>query len=140
MGVPLGALTEGVIEKANQDVKTANSRFVARVSSERVQKDILTRRSWEADALLHYLENVVQVRQLFVQLFNCWFGTDPCVYQVIRRGNIRPSLKWQEDDYDQEVVVVEEDMVFMESEEEWDGDDLDYNIDDEEAEMQYECN
>ena len=77
MGVPLGALTEGVIEKANQDVKTANSSFVTRVSSERVQKDILTRRSWEADAVLHYFQTEVQVSQMFVYLCKCWFVIYP---------------------------------------------------------------
>ena len=77
MGVPLGALTEGVIEKANQNVKTANSSFVTRVSSERVQKDILTRRSWEADAVLHYFQTEVQVSQMFVYLCKCWFVIYP---------------------------------------------------------------
>ena len=54
VGVPLGTLTEGSIEVANKDVKAANKKFVARVSAERVHRDILTRRSWECDPLLHY--------------------------------------------------------------------------------------
>ena len=52
--VPLGSLTEGSIEVANKDVKEANRKFVARVSAERVHRDILTRRSWECDPLLHF--------------------------------------------------------------------------------------
>ena len=52
--VPLGSLTEGSIEVANKDVKEANRKFVARVSAERVHRDILTQRSWECDPLLHF--------------------------------------------------------------------------------------
>ena len=54
VGVPLGTLTEGSIEVANKDVKTANKKFVTRASAERVHRDVLTRRSWECDPLLHY--------------------------------------------------------------------------------------
>ena len=54
VGVPLGVLTEGSIEVANKDVKAANKKFVSRVSAERIHRDILTRRSWECDPLLHY--------------------------------------------------------------------------------------
>ena len=61
VGVPLGVLTESSIEVCNKDVKKANSAFVARVSSERVQRDILMRRSWEADPVLHYEATVRQV-------------------------------------------------------------------------------
>ena len=52
--VPLGSLTEGSIEVANKDVKEANRKFVARVSAERAHRDILARRSWECDPLLHF--------------------------------------------------------------------------------------
>ena len=61
MGVALGTLTEGSIEKANQDVKQTRSRFVARVSMENIHKNALTRLSWEADPLLHYERTVGQV-------------------------------------------------------------------------------
>ena len=54
VGVPLGVLTEGSIEVANKDVKAANNKYAARVSAERVHRDILTRRSWECDPLLHF--------------------------------------------------------------------------------------
>ena len=54
IGIALGALTEGSIEVTNKDVKTANRKFVARISAERIHRDILTRRSWESDPLLHY--------------------------------------------------------------------------------------
>ena len=33
---------------------SANKKFVSRVSAERIHRDILTRRSWECDPLLHY--------------------------------------------------------------------------------------
>ena len=61
VGVPLGVLTEGSIEKCNQDCKVSNTRFVARTSMENVHRNTLTRRSWEADPLLHYEETVQQV-------------------------------------------------------------------------------
>ena len=54
IGVPLGTLTEGSIEVTNKDVKIANRKFVTRVSAERIHRDIMTRRSWECDPLLHY--------------------------------------------------------------------------------------
>ena len=55
VGVALFVLTEGSIEVANKDVKATNNKYAARVSSaERVQRDILTRRSWECDPLLHF--------------------------------------------------------------------------------------
>ena len=60
VGVALGTLTEGSIEKANQDVKETSSKFVARVSMENIHKNALTRMSWEADPLLHYEETVGQ--------------------------------------------------------------------------------
>ena len=52
--VPLGTLTEGSIEVANKDVKAANKKFVARISAKRIHRDILSRRSWECDLLLHF--------------------------------------------------------------------------------------
>ena len=61
VGVPLGILTEGSIEKCNQDVKHANSSFVARISVENIHRNILVRRSWEADPVLHYEGTVLQV-------------------------------------------------------------------------------
>ena len=61
VGVGLGILTEGSIEKCNQDVKEANSRFVARTSVENMHRNILVRRSWEADPVLHYESTVQQV-------------------------------------------------------------------------------
>ena len=72
VGVPLGVLTEGSIEVANKDVKAANKKFVSRVSAERIHRDILTRRSWECDPLLHY---------------------EMTRHQKIRRGNIRRTRK-----------------------------------------------
>ena len=48
VGVPLGVLTEGSI-----DIKQANSSFVARTSVENIHRNILLRRSWEADPVLH---------------------------------------------------------------------------------------
>ena len=62
VGVPLGVLTEGSIEVANKDVKAANKKFVSRVSAMRVHRDILTRRSWECDPLLHFEITQHQVR------------------------------------------------------------------------------
>ena len=41
VGVPLGILTDGSIEKGNQDVKETNSRFVARISIENLHKNTL---------------------------------------------------------------------------------------------------
>ena len=35
-------------------VKATNNKYAARVSAERVHRDILTRRSWECDPLLHF--------------------------------------------------------------------------------------
>ena len=61
IGVPLGTLTEGSIEKTNQDVKQANSRFVPRYSMENIHKNTLSRLSWEADPVLHYEGTVNQV-------------------------------------------------------------------------------
>ena len=62
MGVPIGVLTEGTIEVCNKDVKRDNKSHMTRVSSERIQRDILVRRNWEADPLLHYEATVRQVR------------------------------------------------------------------------------
>ena len=61
VGVPLGILTEGSIEKCNQDVKQANSSFVARTLVENIHRNVLVRRSWEADPVLHYEGTVMQV-------------------------------------------------------------------------------
>ena len=57
----LGKLTEGSIEKCNQDTKKSQSRFVARTSMENIHKNALTRRSWEVDPVLHYEATVNQV-------------------------------------------------------------------------------
>ena len=38
-----------------------DARFVARTSMENIYRNTLTRRSWEADPLLHYEETVQQV-------------------------------------------------------------------------------
>lgn len=62
VGVALGSLTEGSIEVANKDVKAANKKFVTRTSAERVHRDILTRRSWECDPLLHFHITQLQVK------------------------------------------------------------------------------
>ena len=62
VGVPLGILTDGSIEKGNQDVKETNSRFVARISMENVHRNTLHRLSWEVDPILHYESTVGQVR------------------------------------------------------------------------------
>ena len=59
--MPLGILTEGSIEKANQDMKETCSKFVARLSMENIHKNALTRLSWEADPLLHFEMTVNQV-------------------------------------------------------------------------------
>ena len=72
VGVPLGVLTEGSIEVANKDVKAAKTKFVSKVSAQRNHRDILTRRSWECDPLLHY---------------------EMTRHQKIRRGNIRRTRK-----------------------------------------------
>ena len=69
VGVPLGKLTEGSMEVGNKDVKTANRKFVARVSAERVHRDILTRRSWECDPLLHFEMTQNQASQKFSSFF-----------------------------------------------------------------------
>ena len=45
----------------NKDVTQSNSGFVERISVENVQKNILVRRSWEADSVLHYDSTVQQV-------------------------------------------------------------------------------
>ena len=65
VGVALGVLTEGSIEKCNQDVKFTNTRFVARTSMENIHRNIITRMSWEADPLLHYEETVLQVKSFY---------------------------------------------------------------------------
>ena len=61
VGVPLGILTEGSIEKGNQDLKQTNSRFVARISMENIHRNTLHRLSWEVDPILHYESTVGQV-------------------------------------------------------------------------------
>ena len=61
LGVPLGILTEGSIEKCNQDVKQANHRYVARTSVENIHRNIMVRRNWEVDPVLHYEGTVLQV-------------------------------------------------------------------------------
>ena len=61
VGVPLGILTEGSIEKCSQDVKQAKSSFVARTSVKNIHRNVLVRRSWEADPVLHYKGTVMQV-------------------------------------------------------------------------------
>ena len=66
IGIALGALTEGSIEKCNQDVKFTHRRFVAKTSMENIHSNILTRLSWEADPVLHYEETVRQVRPCFI--------------------------------------------------------------------------
>ena len=71
--------------------------FKTRVSSERIQKDIVTRRNWEQDPILHY---------------------EMTVRQVIRRGNIHPRKK--KSDEDEELNgnnELEVDMVFGNEEE-----------------------
>ena len=87
--------------------------FKTRVSSERIQKDIVTRRNWEQDPILHY---------------------EMTVRQVIRRGNIHPRKKKSDEDEELngnnelEVDMVfgneEERMAMMaEIEEDWEGED-----------------
>ena len=71
VGVPLGILTEGSIEKCNQDVKETNSRFVARVSRENIHVNTLTRRSWAVDPLLHHEATVKQVDYLDIPTVSC---------------------------------------------------------------------
>ena len=66
IGVPLGVLTEGSIEKCNQDVKFIHRRFVARTSMENIHRNTLARLSWETDPVLHYEETVLQVRPCFI--------------------------------------------------------------------------
>ena len=46
------SVTEGSIEKCNQDVKFIHWRFVARTSMENIHRNTLTRLSWEADPVL----------------------------------------------------------------------------------------
>ena len=58
----MGILTEGSIEKTNQDVKQTNSKFVARNSMENIHKNTLSRLSWEVDPILHYEGTVSQVK------------------------------------------------------------------------------
>ena len=71
VGVPLGILTEGSIEKCNQEVKETNSRFVARVSRENIHINTLTRRSWAVDPLLHHEATVKQVDYLDIPTVSC---------------------------------------------------------------------
>ena len=61
IGVALGTLTEGSIEKCNQDLKETTSKFVARVSMENIHRNALTRRSWAVDPVLHHEATVQQV-------------------------------------------------------------------------------
>ena len=89
VGVPLGILTEGAIEKCNQDVKKANSNFVARTSVENIHRNILVRRSWEADPVLHYESTVLQVMLSTVTRCHDVFLQQFSFIQVIKRGNIR---------------------------------------------------
>ena len=59
IGIALGLLTEGSIEKCNQDVKQTNTRFV-----KNIHINTLTRRSWAVDPLLHFEATVKQVDYL----------------------------------------------------------------------------
>ena len=61
VGVALGVLTEGSIEKSNQDSKQTSANFVARVSMENIHRNALTRRSWAVDPVLHHEATVNQV-------------------------------------------------------------------------------
>ena len=61
VGVALGVLTEGSIEKCNQDTKRTSANFVARVSMENIHGNALTRRSWAVDPVLHHKATVNQV-------------------------------------------------------------------------------
>ena len=93
VGVPLGILTEGSIEKCNQDVKHANCSFVARISVENIHRNILVRRSWEADPVLHYEGTVLQVILSTVARCHDAFVVQSFSFiQVIKRGNIRGKL------------------------------------------------
>ena len=74
VGLALGTLTEGSIEVANKDVKAANKKFVTRVSAERVHQDILTRRSWEADPLLHFEMTQHQAIQKIPSIFHSFIS------------------------------------------------------------------
>ena len=74
VGLALGTLTEGSIEVANKDVKAANKKFVTRVSAERVHRDILTRRSWEADPLLHFEMTQHQAIQKIPSIFHSFIS------------------------------------------------------------------
>ena len=67
----MGILTEGSIEKCNQDVKETNSRFVARASRENIHVNTLTRRSWAVDPLLHHEATVKQVDYLDIPTVSC---------------------------------------------------------------------
>ena len=64
----LGSLTEGSIEKCNQDVKQTTSKLVARVSMENIHRNALTRRSWAVDPLLHYEATVRQVDNMYLSV------------------------------------------------------------------------
>ena len=61
VGVPLGTLTEGSIEKCNQDIKLSNKRFVARINMKNIHRNTLTRLSWETSPLLHFETTFLQV-------------------------------------------------------------------------------
>ena len=65
LGVPLGILTEGSIEKGNQEVKDTTTRFVTRISMENIHKNALRRLSWVVDPILHYEQTVAQVKFWF---------------------------------------------------------------------------
>ena len=62
-------MTEGSIEKGNQDVKQTQSRFVARISMENIHRNSLHRLSWEADPILHYEWRAGQVRTQKLVIF-----------------------------------------------------------------------
>ena len=101
--MPLGVLTEGSIEVCNKDVKKANMCFVARVSSESMQRNIMVRMSWESDPLLHY---EMTVRQVVLNIIS-FSSFHPFVFimflaQVIRRGNMFKKRKNTELDTDEE--------------------------------------
>ena len=61
VGVALGVLTEGSIEKCNQDTKQTSANFVARVSMENIHRNALTCCSWAVDHVLHHEVTVNQV-------------------------------------------------------------------------------
>ena len=69
IGIALGLLTEGSIEKCNQDVKQTNTRFVARVSMKNIHINTLTQRSWAVDPLLHFEATVKQVDYLDINSY-----------------------------------------------------------------------